>query len=162
VCDKLPKDIRYKIRDIAMPTAERTIMSYNVQLLTDEPILLETIHEDFNASTELAGLMEVGMQSLDAAGQPVVYIMDHRLLAMGLNDLIVAANQVAKQRNFLNHPNIKKIIMVSTNRLLATAAKGMNSLAFGFIKIETCETLEQAFILARAENSANSATGKSG
>ncbi len=134
-------------------------MSYTIRILPDEPIVIETLHSDFNLATE-GGAAEAEMTALlESLQAPVYVIFDLHETSFGLDDLIAGANMLTRGVNdtaprrgkpFFSHPNVRQLVMVSASPVIQLAAKGMNSPIFGHRDIKVVSTQEQALDYCRA------------
>jgi hypothetical protein len=120
-------------------------MSFTVELFSDDPILLCTFHHDFNLSSELFALTEQCNAALDAASEPVYFITDTLAYTFSVPDLFAATNAATKgAKPPFFHPNVRKVIGITENKMMELAAKGMNSPAFGHVEVKIFSTLEEA------------------
>ncbi len=122
---------------------------YTVDLVPDEPIILEVIGEDYQTTNHMMSSIGEIIQLLDAARDPLILIMDLRQVSMGLDDIIAGANAATRMSGMFKHPKLRKSIIVSSSRMLELAARGLNSPIFGHVKVEVSKTLEEALARAR-------------
>jgi hypothetical protein len=122
---------------------------YTVDLVPNEPIILEVLGEDYQTAKHLLSSIGEINQQLDAARDPLILIMDLRQAPMGLDDIIAGANAATRMSGMLKHPKLRRSIIVSDNRMMELAARGMNTPIFGHIKMEVSKTLEEAMEMAR-------------
>lgn len=127
------------------------MLSYSVTKLDHEPILVIILLEEWNLREHMPGFLAAWKQALEQAKEPLYCIIDvHMPPLPGLEDIIWGANQGARGVNpVINHPNIREIVVVSTNPVLNLAAKGLRSNAFGNARVSLYNTLEEALAHAR-------------
>lgn len=126
-------------------------MSFDIELFSDEPILLCTFNRDFSLGRELSALADQSNAALDAAPEPVYFISNTLAYSFNTSDLIAAANAATKgAKPPFFHPNARKVIWVTDSKVMGLAAKGFNSPAFGNIEIEVFPTLEEALDYCRS------------
>ena len=127
-------------------------MSYSLELLPDEPILIITLHESYNHERDFEAYLNEAVVLLDSLDRPVYSITDITHIKVNIfQDFITGFNQVFRgQGATINHPNIDKVIIVSTDKLMKLGAKGLNSATFGFLSVPVFDTPEEALTYARA------------
>jgi hypothetical protein len=126
-----------------------SIMSYNFERLPGEGILIVTYHEDYSVRLHAAASVEEGTKLLDAEKTPIYFIIDAIAVSIDLDDLISSATLATRQTRFLTHPIIREIILVTRSKLLSLAAKGLDSVAFGHVKVRVFATRDDALNYAR-------------
>lgn len=118
--------------------------------LTDEPIVIVTLPDDYNLAAELPQVMPKYMQELASFQEPVFWIVDAQVAPFSIDDIITGAELVAKgQHPLYKHPNIRQVIYVTTSQMLKLAAAGMSSEQFGKIAIKLFDNLDDALKFAR-------------
>jgi hypothetical protein len=119
--------------------------------LPDEPIVVVTIQGGYDVTTEAAQSIKDGIAFLDSLDEPVLYITDFSSAEFGLTEMILGSNLAARGENpIFRHPKVREIIYVTQSDLSKLAARGMDSEAFGNLKISVYGTLEEALAYARA------------
>jgi hypothetical protein len=125
---------------------------YTLDLLPGEPILYTTLSADFDLVEDLPCYAREILSVLDSLAEPVYYIGDIRALNASPIDIIRGANLVARgNAAYLRHPNMKISIGVIDGVLMEAAARGLNSEAFGFVRVVMFTTPEEALAYARAQ-----------
>lgn len=123
-------------------------MSYTIELRLNGRILWETWGADFDPEAEAEAATQKELELLSAASQPMVAVVDMRLVPLNWDDIIYLANHgVPDELN--HHPNLRRIILITTSEVIAKAAEGMNHEAFGFVKMDIVASPEEALTLAR-------------
>lgn len=126
-------------------------MTYSLNKLPGEPIILATIHEDYVPKRDIVQSDAEGIRLLDTCQEPVFYIIDIRALTkITMDDVFLAVKHSAQDATSLfRHPNIRELLFVSTNPTVKTATEGLSHAAFGKINARTVDTLEEALAYAR-------------
>jgi hypothetical protein len=70
---------------------------------------------------------------------------------MGIDELISASNMGVRQGKVVKHRNNRLNLIVNDNNMIALAVKGLNSAAFGYVKIEAFRTMKEALTYARQQ-----------
>ncbi len=124
-------------------------MSYTYQKLPGEAILILSFSVDHHIKLDDALSIEEGVKLLDAEAKPVFFIVDLSNLAIGFEDVVAGASVTTKQFKFLGHPKVREALIVTQSRLISLAAKGLDSVAFGHVKVKSFETRDAAMAYAR-------------
>ena len=135
-------------------------LPYSFTLYPDEPIMLVTITSKYSIIRDQPISDIEGFKILDAFSEPVYYINDIRKLRLTVNDVILAANQSSrigtdneekKRPPIWRHPNIKEILLITTNPVVKLAAPGMKKEVFGGLTVKTFDTLEDTLEYIRSQ-----------
>ncbi len=127
-------------------------MSFKVELLSGEPIILNTWYADFDFANEEPMAKSDIKQLLDRANGPTHLINNWLAFSHSLEELMVGASGTTRGDNPLfHHPNIGKIVFVTTSATMKTAAEGMASEQWGKVQIATFETLDEALDYVRSD-----------
>jgi hypothetical protein len=126
-------------------------MSYLNQKLPGEPIIISTLHKDFDYATEAEPSAMENMALLNAATEPLYFIADMRAVHFDLGELIAGADLAAGgEQSMLRHPKIKEALFVVTDKIMEIAAEGLATEAFGNIKLKMFDNLKDALAYARS------------
>lgn len=128
-------------------------MSYTLKKLPGEPIIIQKLHSDYSLAAEGEQSIADSIALLDAQPEQVYYIVDLTDAHLSVNDVIQGANLASRQTQVLKHPKIRANLFITTSPLVSFAAKGMNSPAFGGIKIEVYSSTDEALAAIRAQRS---------
>jgi hypothetical protein len=123
-------------------------MSYTIEKLPNEPIILQVLNADYTFGAEASPSMLELMTLLDAQRERVYLIMDMSEVSLNLDDAIQAASMSTQQHKLLTHPNTIESILVSDSRLMKLMAKGLNTPIFGNIILRTFESRSAALAYA--------------
>ena len=127
-------------------------MSYIVEMLPDEPILISTLHADFDFSTEAQSSTEDALALLEKVSEPVYYIADSSKVRFSFDDTIEGSNMAARGDNPLfHHPNVKQVLLVVGDVMQEMSAKGLQSDIFGNVNVKTFASMDEALAHARSE-----------
>ncbi|MBN1310910.1 MAG: hypothetical protein JXB30_05765 [Anaerolineae bacterium] len=126
-------------------------LTYAVEKLQDEPIVIVKLLEadELQPSMPTTGADVVAV--LDTVSEPVFLILDLGDIKISLDHLISSTHRTVGIDKFLTHPNVREILDVTTNPMLKLAAKGLASKAFGNIKAQIFDTVEDALAYAREQ-----------
>ncbi len=124
-------------------------MPYTIEVLPGEPILVEVWQKDFEMGSHAAKFLTDITKVLDEAQEPMTNIVDMRLASVGLDDVILGANLATRLTAFTKHPKLRRSIFVTTSKMIALAARGLNSPVFGNRQVYVCDTVEEAIAKAR-------------
>ncbi len=125
--------------------------AYRFELLQEPRVLLFTTTEAYSVADHLTTTNRTLIEYLDAQDEPIPVIIDALLVSIGLDDVISGATQVARGATApYHHPKLKKLVLVSTDKLLVLSYRGLNSPIFGNIDVKTCTTLEDAMNFVRS------------
>ena len=126
-------------------------MSYEVKLLTDDPVIMTVWYADFKLKTELVPMSEEMREVLDSSPEPLYLIADMSAARLGLEDLIAGANfAVQGEEPIFKHPNITQVILISQSKAIELTAKGMRAATFGNMHIKVAASLEDALKIVRS------------
>jgi hypothetical protein len=125
-------------------------MSFHIEKLPNENILVHTLNADFNPIEELDASNHAILSALRNQEKPVFVVVDMTATRLTLEGVIVSANK-ARTENIMANPHIREILIVTRDELLIFASKGLNSQAFGFLKVKIFPSVEKALAYARAQ-----------
>ena len=126
--------------------------TYTLLPYPGEAILLLTFTSDFNIAKDMAEVTAKVNQFMDAVTEPHFYIADTEHLSVSFTEMIQAASASARTSGAnLHHPNMREFLLVSTNKLISLAGKGLDSDAFGHVNVHVFETRESALGYARQQ-----------
>lgn len=126
---------------------------YHLEKLPDEPIVISVLHEDWDIESELSQIITELTAVFDTASQPLYFISDIVEISVDMQGMIAAANLVTRGDGALfQHPNLKVVLVVTQNKMLELAAKGVNSEVFGFAPTQVFTNREETLAYARSQN----------
>jgi hypothetical protein len=121
--------------------------------LENEPVVIVTLPSEYNLAAELPKLMPKYISLLDAATEPVYWIVDARDSALKVEEIILGASLVARGEHPLyHHPNIRQVIYVTSNQIMKLAAEGMKGDSFGHVNIKLFDDLDQVMDFIHKNN----------
>jgi hypothetical protein len=129
-------------------------MSYSIEKLPNEPIIVQILNEDYTFGGEASPSMKELTQLLDAQPEPIWLIMDMSAVTLSLDDAIQAASMATEQHKLLKHRNTRESILVTDKRLIKLMAQGMNNPIFGNIVLKTFDLRSAALAYARSQATA--------
>jgi|WetSurMetagenome_2_1015567.scaffolds.fasta_scaffold929175_2 hypothetical protein len=113
-------------------------MSRSLQQLPGEPIILETLHEDYSLAELAAGQVE-SQRLMDAQPQPVIWIADLRAAPRSFTESFIAMIGKLLQTPAPQHPRLQQIVYVLPAEYRASSP----------LPIPMFDTLEAALQYAR-------------
>ncbi|MBN1428668.1 MAG: hypothetical protein JXB07_09795 [Anaerolineae bacterium] len=127
-------------------------MSHSTKKLPDEPIVIAAIEADFCTAQEGQAATDEAVAMLDAQCEPVYYIFDITKYAPSLDDILFSANTGGKGNlPTFRHPKVREAMVVSTNKMIKLAAKGLKSATWGNTAILVFDTLDEALAYIRQQ-----------
>ncbi len=125
-------------------------MSTKFKKLDNEPIVVVTLPKDYDLAAELPVQLPKYLQLLNAATEPVYWIVDARNSPLKGEEIALGASLVARGEHPLyHHPNIRQVIYVTSARIMKLAADGLKAEPFGHVNIKLFDDLDQALEYAR-------------
>jgi len=124
-------------------------MSYTLQVLEKESIIWQVLGADYNFEVDVASALREEVNILNAARKPMVIVID--ILAfqeLDIDGILYFAGH-GFPPEVANHPQMRGIIIISTNKIVSLAAQGMNNPAFGFVKLDIVASEDEAKARAR-------------
>ena len=126
-------------------------MAYSIQKVPGEPIIINRWEADFDDKLELPQVVGQLQEILDEATEPMHLISDRRVYTPSVDAARRGAGAAGRGRNPLfHHPNIGKIVFVSSSEMVRLIAEGMSSNTYGSIRIKVVETMDEALAYVRA------------
>jgi hypothetical protein len=129
-------------------------MSYTVEKLPNEPIVVCTFHADFKIGVEGDVSLNTNIALLDKQTERVYYIVDCTYATFNLDDAIQGANMTTRQKQLFKHPKIIESIFVTQSRLIKLVVQGLNNPMFGSIAVHVVDSLNAALAYARSQAAA--------
>ena len=130
-------------------------MTFTIELLPDEPIMLLTFSEDFKVGQHIAASDDATRALLDTVNEPVFNVLDLRKVSMSFDDIMLGSNTGARSSNPIwKDPRIRETLFVSNMSLVNIAVKGLRSATFNNIKAQAFSSVEDALAYAREQVSA--------
>jgi hypothetical protein len=128
-------------------------MSYTIEKLRGEPILVNILHEDFRfGSKSQTNAHDEVIRILDDAPEPLFMIIDMSQVSMDFVSLMSNANTATRGVSpILHHPKIRRTIIVSNDLIIKLSVQGMDSPIFGNVSMMLFSTLDEAIDYARSE-----------
>ncbi len=126
-------------------------MSYALEKIHGEPIVLFTGHRDFHVARELDKASHEVVRLLDAQSEPVFLIQDElRQPVPDVEEMIEAGGALAVGNHAIyRHPMLAGVIIVTQNEVTHALYDGLDSDIYGHVHVRIVETLEDAFAYAR-------------
>lgn len=125
-------------------------MSYSIEKLPDEPILIVTLHKEFAFSRDSVAANMEAKAVLDQSKEPLYYVADTSAVRFNMDETVEGSNFASRgETAIFQHPNIKQVLLVVGDIMQEMTAAGMRSEAFGSVNILTFASREDALAHAR-------------
>ena len=125
-------------------------MTYSVEKLPDEPIVISTISASFSMD-QYEQFLDDLTELLDMQTEPVYHVTVVNKHSFSFQEVLVSTNRSSRGPNpILHHPNLAGMVTVTTNKIIRLASKGLNSEIFGNIHIDLFETMDEALDFVRS------------
>jgi hypothetical protein len=126
-------------------------MSYRLERLPDEPIVVLTLLPDFSMRQDIrASSEEAALLIEQVAGDRIYFIYDLRDLRLNFSDVVTGLGQAAKATDMLKNPRIRTII-VGSGALVEMGVKALSQEQYGGRPAPLFETVEEAIDYARQQ-----------
>ena len=116
-------------------------MSYTVEKMAGEPVILVQLHADFDAHTEAQQAFEASGKLLAEQTEPVFTVWDVRQSVSDLQGIMEGANI---SRTNATHPNERGSIVITDDPVVKLAMQGMNSEVYGNVVVPVFEDIDEA------------------
>ncbi len=120
-------------------------MSYTVEKMAGEPVILIRLNEDYDAAAEMMGTIQASMALVTQQTEPVFSIWDVRHANVNLEGLMAGTNVARFQA--IAPPNQLGSIVVGNASYLKPAMQGLDSDAYGHMMIHVRANMDDALAL---------------
>ncbi len=124
--------------------------TFTLEKLPDQPVIIWTTIDGWDWVRDMPEASRRVAEILDAQHEPVFWISDIRKASMSLDDAIFTANYLAKDTRFHQHACLKEILIVTANKFINLASRGLRSTSFGSLPVRVFDSFEDALAYARA------------
>jgi hypothetical protein len=124
-------------------------MSYLIDRIEDEPIVIITYGRDFESLTEMIPILMDGIIMVASIPGGAFVINDLTHVDLILEEVILGANLAHNDISPFANPQVLGNILVTTSDLIKLAATGLNSETFGFLHLPVFNTVVEAVEYAR-------------
>lgn len=123
--------------------------TFDVTQLPDAPIVYVTLEEDYKVERDIQYSNKAALEVIIASDVPVIVINEFRM-KMTFDELLMGTQLVAVGDDALwRHPNISKVLLVTTDPTLYVAAAGLKSDTFGNMELGVYNSREAAINAAK-------------
>src|SRR5437762_1125538 len=102
-------------------------MSYLINHVEDEPIVIITYGRDFNSIDEMVPILMDGIIEVASIPGGAIVINDLTYVDLILEEVILGANLAHSDISPFTNTQVKENILVTTSDLIKLAAQGLNS-----------------------------------
>jgi hypothetical protein len=127
-------------------------MSFSIEKLPGEPIVLVTLGADYTAEDDTPEIAQRFASLVEASGHPVKLVIDVRpairraTMNNITNGMLLA---VEGDPPLLRHPLMDELILVAVTDVMKHVADGFRSPAFGNVKVNLFQMYDEAMAYAR-------------
>lgn len=119
-------------------------MSFSIKPLPVHAIILSTLHRDFDPIGEMVSYVQHLRSELDHAPQPTTFIAMVDEVEVGSGGVMTyLAGLTRGERAVVGHPNVRSIIVVTTNDLISYEAEKVE-----WLPVTVTRTLAEAIAQA--------------
>jgi len=126
-------------------------MSYTLEKLPNEPIILDILNADYNRAADAQPHLNDLFALLEVQPTPVFLIFDISEVTFSFDDILQGIKLATKQYQVFKHPKIQENIFVTSARFMKLASEGMHNPIFGGLSLRTIDTRAAALAYARAQ-----------
>jgi len=131
-------------------------MSYRVERLPDEPILILTAGAEFSIKNDvLASAEEATGLMAEIPEGPIYYVLDTHGLRINFSDLVSGLWQATRATNLLKEPRLQ-LVAVGSGTLIEMGIKSLSQAQYGGLSVPLFETIDEALTYIRQEISGQS------
>jgi hypothetical protein len=126
-------------------------MKFNVERLSNEPILIVTIYKDYVVGRDSAEIVQTVDSKIGKEESGLYSIYDLRDMKMTFGELVLAlSNQSQRAPGAMADPRTQAVI-VGSSELVRFGAEAFKQEQYGNLKFPLFETLDEALVYARTE-----------
>lgn len=126
-------------------------MSYSTIKVENQPIVISTLHKDYDLATEITYSNQAAIEVLSDASEDQLFLIVHFEVQLTMNDILLGASAVTRGENALwLHEKVRQVLVVTKDLATSLSAQGMRHELFGNVNVEVFETLEQALSFAQS------------
>jgi hypothetical protein len=126
------------------------VVNFNMSKMPEESIVICTLHRDWNADNDAGLWAALISDMLQRVKSPIYFILDLRNAILDPRSILVIEHKAARGSSaFIHQPNLRGLIMVSKQPIIALAAWQMKTREFGFAPVSVHNDLEDALKTAR-------------
>lgn len=126
-------------------------MQFEVKKIPDLPVVLGQWFEGFKFVEHGAQYAKEANAMLDKQEAPVFYVIDlTQLKTISVEGVVEVANSGAKNlKSSHRHPMNRETIIISQEKIVKLAVKGASTAAFGNLRVQLFENLDEALDYAK-------------
>jgi hypothetical protein len=121
------------------------VMSFSIKAMPAHAIIVATLHHNFDPGRDTAAYVQDLRTQLDHMPRPAVFITIIDEVEIGLPDVEgLLGSLIQGEMAVLGHPNLKSMIVVTTNETVAFGAKLPRQGEVGKLPVMVARTLADA------------------
>lgn len=130
-------------------------MGYELKLMEEDSILLTVFDSSFDVGGDGQKLMSEMKHYLDNASSPLYMLDDFLNMKMSFGDLVSALSMATRgDIAIMKHPNVRKLVIVSTNELLRLGGSALKQAQYGGLQADIYPSVDEAIAAIRKERAA--------
>jgi hypothetical protein len=127
-------------------------MSFKVEKLADEPIMITTFEGAFDVRRDGAEIVRQMRSFLDAATVPL-YMVDNMIdIKLSFSDLVGALAMATRgETDIVNHPKLRRIVIVTSSDIVKFGTTALKQAQYGGKEVAIYTSMEDALAAIRME-----------
>jgi len=126
-------------------------MSYRVERLPDEPILVLRTGAEFSIKNDVLASAEEAMKLMAEIPEGLIYyVLDMCDLRVNFSELVSGLWQATRATNLLKEPRLR-LVAVGSGALIELGAKAFSQAQYGGLSVPLFETMDEALAYIRQE-----------
>ncbi|MCA9895011.1 MAG: STAS/SEC14 domain-containing protein [Anaerolineae bacterium] len=131
--------------------------NYVIECLLDLPVVMVTYQPGYGGDEDIAAFADAVIDVFENLDYKAYLMFNMSSAKLSFNDIMQSAQRILRSENSpIKHPNFIALGMITDSKMFRTVAKGLNSAAFGNIKVQVFATRDEALAWARMENAKRS------
>jgi hypothetical protein len=127
-------------------------MSYTIEQFPELSLIVVSFGEDFGSIEETHRFVDELYDIYNGLPAPVHLIADVSRMKLDFEQAMdVIRLTVRGEKSLKKHPNNKGVVVVTTSRFYQLMIKGLNTAAFGMLKLQVFESMDAAMAWAREQ-----------
>jgi pimeloyl-ACP methyl ester carboxylesterase len=127
-------------------------MTYSFEKFPGEPIVLLTLTEEFDIGRDMPQAVREQNELMDSLDEDLYFVVNATSLKYDFGSLVSGLALAARgEAAALQHPRIKKAVLVGAAGLIKLAAEAFGQTQYGGLSVAAYDTLDEAFAAIRSE-----------
>ena len=127
-------------------------MSFKVELLPNEPIMVTSFYAAFDVRRDAAEVVRQMRAILDAAPEPIYMVDDTIQMKLSFSDLVGGLAMVTRgDTDVVHHPKVRRIVIITTSDVLKFGTTALKQKQYGASDIAVYSSMDDALSAIRME-----------